>query len=149
MAQSRFIAFHTVAEAHAVGTLAPTFAVVIAHGPFGVVLVYNRYRQVWELPGGLIDAGESARDSASRELAEEAECVAGSLAWLGIVEADDGLRRCGAVFTCSVAAVPVHVSNAEVDGIAAWTPAATPAPLGPCDRALLERLARAGPPKSG
>ena len=148
MAQSRFIAFHAVAEAHAVGALAPTFAVVIAHGPSGVVLVFNRYRQVWELPGGLIDAGESARDSASREFAEEAECVAKKLAWLGIVETDDGLPRCGAVFTCSVAAVPVHVSNAEVDGIAAWTMDAVPEPLGPCDRALLERLARAGPPKS-
>ena len=37
----------------------PTFAVVIARSADGVVLVFNRYRKVWELPGGLIDAGES------------------------------------------------------------------------------------------
>ena len=37
---------------------------VIAHSRDGVVLVFNRYRHVWELPGGLIDAGESPREAA-------------------------------------------------------------------------------------
>jgi len=72
------------------------------------------------------------------------------LTWRGIVEVDDGRRRrCGAVFTGTVAVVPANLRNDEVDGIAAWTPESAPEPLGPCDRALLERLARTGPRKSG
>jgi 8-oxo-dGTP diphosphatase len=150
MTHSRFIALHALAETDAHGALTPTFAVVIAHGPAGVVLVFNRHRCVWELPGGFIDPGESARDAARRELAEEAECAAGPLTWHGIVEVDDGRRRrCGAVYAGTVAAVPANLRNDEVDGIAAWTPESAPQPLGACDRALLERLARAGPPKSG
>lgn len=147
MPQARFIDFHDLPEEASPGTPAPTFAVVLAHGPAGVVLVFNRYRHVWELPGGLIDPGETARASACRELAEEAGCSAASLEWLGIVEVDDGRRRRGAVFRCTVAIVPAHVSNDEIDGIAAWTPDSAPAPLGAGDRALLERLARTGPPQ--
>jgi hypothetical protein len=35
--------------------------VVLARSPTGVVLVFNRYRKVWELPGGLVDAAIRTR----------------------------------------------------------------------------------------
>ena len=149
MPLARFIAFHDIPETDAPRAFAPAFAVVLARGPAGVVLVFNRYRKVWELPGGMIDAGETARDCARRELAEEAECAAGPLRWLGIVEVDDGRRHCGAVFAGDVAAVPAQVRNAEIDGIAAWTPAVAPGPMGATDRALLQRFGAAGPSQSG
>jgi 8-oxo-dGTP diphosphatase len=148
MPHARFIAFHAVPESPLARDLAPEFAVVLAHGPAGVVLVFNRYRQVWELPGGIIDAGESARDGARRELAEEAGCAAEVLEWLGVVEVHDGRRRCGAVFGCTVAVVPARACNDEIDGIWSWSPVSAPQPLGESDRALLERLARTGPPES-
>jgi len=152
MPLARFIDFHEIPEADPPRVLAPAFAVVLARGPAGVVVVFNRFRKVWELPGGMIDPGESACDCARRELAEEAECSAGPLQWLGIVEVDDGRRHCGAVFAGEVARVPAQVCNAEMDGIAAWTPAAGPQPMGATDRALLERLFdrldRTGPPQS-
>src|ERR1041384_6205568 len=88
----------------------------------------------------MIDPGESARNCARRELAEEAECGAGPLDWLGIVEVDDGRRHCGAVFACEARDIPAQVSNAEREGIAAWMPGVAPRPLGETDRALLERL---------
>ena len=144
MPHARFLAFHAVPEP---GDPAPVFAIVLAHGPDGVVLVFNRYRKVWELPGGIIDPGESARDGARRELAEEAGCTATALEWLGVVDVDDGRPRRGAVFACAVTDVPAQMRNEEIDGIAAWTPHSAPQPLGASDRALLERLARAGPPK--
>ena len=76
---------------------------VVARAAAGIVLVFNRYRSVWELPGGLIDPGESHRQSAQRELAEEAGCEADTLDWLGIIEVDDGRGHFGAVFACEVA----------------------------------------------
>lgn len=151
-ATSSFVAFHEIPEAPVAPGFALTFSLALARGPAGVVLVFNRYRQVWELPGGFIDPGESAREAARRELAEEADCIAETFHWLGVLEVDDGGRRCGAVFACEVSDVPARVSNREIDGIAAWTPQAAPQPLSPTDRALLTalsgRLAGTGPPKT-
>ncbi|HEU5156085.1 MAG TPA: NUDIX hydrolase [Streptosporangiaceae bacterium] len=37
-----------------------------------ILLVFDRHRQRWELPGGMIDPGETPRRAAVRELREEA-----------------------------------------------------------------------------
>ena len=142
MPLARFIAFHEFPTSE---LPSPAFAVVIAIGPAGVVLVHNRYRQVWELPGGLIDAGETAEAAARRELMEEAGCQAQALEWLGIVEVDDGRRHHGAVFRGRVPSVPATMMNEEIDGIGLWTPETTAEPLGACDRALLQRFGPAAP----
>ena len=63
---ARFVTLHEVPESECAAVGEPTFAVVLARSANGVVLVFNRYRKVWELPGGLIDPSESARDSAAR-----------------------------------------------------------------------------------
>jgi len=146
---ARFVGFRESAEPAALVDAGITFALVVARTPAGIVLVHNRYRGVWELPGGLIDAGESARAAASREFAEEAGCAAGALDWLGIVEVDNGRPRRGAVFGSVLAAMPAPVVNEEIDGLAAWTPDAAPQPLGESDRRLLEVLSlRPAPPGS-
>jgi 8-oxo-dGTP pyrophosphatase MutT (NUDIX family) len=49
--------------------------------------------------GGFIDAGESPRQAAIRELAEEAGCVARPRRWLGLVEVNDGRRDSAACCT--------------------------------------------------
>jgi 8-oxo-dGTP diphosphatase len=139
-ALARFVALHEVAEPDCATVAAPTFAVMLARGANGVVLVFNRYRKVWELPGGLIDPGESARDSAARELAEEAGCVARKLEWLGLVEVSDGLTHYGAVFACEVDEVPASFSSDEIEAIALCRRGSRPRPLGESDAALLNRF---------
>ncbi len=141
MPPAEFVAFHEVSEAGCSRIASPAFAVVIARSPGGTVLVFNRYRQVWELPGGFIDTGEPPREAARRELLEEAECRADDLAWLGLVEISDGATHFGAVFGCEVRQVPATVQNAEIGGIAYWRRGQHPEPLGATDAALLNRFA--------
>jgi hypothetical protein len=112
----------------------------------GHVPVFNRYRRVWSCrrPD---DPGERDRQLGAARAAEEAGCHADHSIG-GIVEVDDGRRHFGAVFACEVATVPESICNEEIDGLALWTPAATPEPLGASDRALLTRFAGTGLPKS-
>jgi 8-oxo-dGTP pyrophosphatase MutT (NUDIX family) len=51
---------------------APLPAALVALWRAGrVLMVFDRYRQSWELPGGGIEEGESPRQAAARELMEE------------------------------------------------------------------------------
>ena len=140
MPLSRFARFHESPESGAGHLPPPAFAVMIARSRDGAVLVFNRFRQVWELPGGLVDPGESPRQCAERELAEEAGCAARDTEWLGLVEVNDGRPHFGAVFRCAVDAVPEHFENVETAGLARWRRGEAPAPLGDTDAALLERF---------
>jgi 8-oxo-dGTP diphosphatase len=63
-----------------------THAIVFARTPEGVVLVRSRETYVWELPGGLIEAGETALMCAMRELVEETGQQPPLLHWCGLTE---------------------------------------------------------------
>jgi 8-oxo-dGTP diphosphatase len=66
-----------------------------------VLLVRDRRRGRWELPGGVIEQGESPRAAAVRELAEETGVTATGLRFAGLAEfaLAAGRREYGAVFT--------------------------------------------------
>ena len=144
MALARFVTLHEIPEdlsaGGRAGIAAPRFAVLLAHAPLGITLVFNRYRLVWELPGGLIDPGESARDCAAREFHEEAGGDAGELEWLGVVEVNDGSTHFGAVYRCTARQVPAAFTSEETGGIAFWRRDRAPQPLGHTDAALLNRF---------
>ena len=133
---ARFVAFHEVPESEA----RARFAVLMAHSPGGITLVFSRYRRVWELPGGLIDAGETARQCAAREFREETGGEVGELEWLGLLEVHDGSTHFGGVFRCTAKFVPESFENEETGGLASWTREKAPSPLGHSDATLLNRF---------
>jgi len=137
---ARFVAFHEVSESDHATVAQPIFSIALARSAKGVVLVFNRYRQVWELPGGLIDPGETPRDCAARELVEESGCVARNVVRLGLIEVEDGKTHFGAVFACDVDAVPVSFANEEIGAITTSTRGNRPQPLGDGDAAMLNRF---------
>jgi 8-oxo-dGTP diphosphatase len=140
MPLARFVAFHEVPEDHDGGVPPLTYAVMMACSRKGIVLVQSRIRHVWELPGGLIDPGETPRQAAIRELVEEAGCVARDTRWLGVVEVNDGRARFGALLYCDVDHVPEDFSNYETIAIDYWRRDGAPAPLGEPDEAVLRKF---------
>ncbi|MER5624785.1 NUDIX hydrolase [Streptosporangium sp. NPDC001682] len=70
-AGNELTAFHRGAEAVPPGDAPLPLALVALWSRGRLLLVFNRYRQKWELPGGMIDAGETPRQAAVRELHEE------------------------------------------------------------------------------
>ncbi len=112
-------------------TLIPLpLALVIARHADKTLLVFNRHKGHWELPGGMIDDGETPRAAAVRELFEETGqlCDARSLAFVGAARfrllapapTPTYRREFGALFTVSISAVAPFVENPEVSAIEWW-----------------------------
>ena len=145
MPLARFVPFHESPEHGLPEALRPVFAVMITRNAGKVLLVLSRFRKVWEFPGGLIDAGETPRQAAERELVEESGCTARNTRWLGIVEVNDGQPHFGAVFACEAEQVPDSFENAETVALGYWRRGDSleslgTAPLGHSDAALLARF---------
>ncbi|MET8831106.1 NUDIX hydrolase [Streptomyces sp. NPDC004610] len=123
-----------------------------------VLLVLHRVRRAWELPGGLIDPGESPREAAVRELWEESgQRPAGALRFTGyarFVLAPEGRTEYGALFTGEAAQNPPGMFRPNVETMAVhWWDVREPlgapqeallgAPIQPLDACLAE-LTRGG-----
>jgi 8-oxo-dGTP diphosphatase len=60
-----------------------THSLVVAKSSAGTLLVFNVRKNHWELAGGMIDPGESARQCAQRELHEESGQSCNALQFVG------------------------------------------------------------------
>jgi 8-oxo-dGTP pyrophosphatase MutT (NUDIX family) len=63
----------------------PASLIVVRFGD-SVLMVFDGWRQQWELPGGMREPGETARQAAVRELAEETGIEAVNLDFVAVVE---------------------------------------------------------------
>lgn len=110
-----------------------------------VLMVTSRGRDVYYMPGGKIDAGETAAEAAAREAEEEVALVldADALAELFEVRTQahgepDGRQVHMRVFRAETDAEPV--ASGEVDAVH-WVTTADAGRCPPAGHAVLERLA--------
>jgi len=116
-------------------------ALVVLQQSDAVLLVFHRLRNDWELPGGRIAAGETARTAAARELLEETGYGAATLSLRGVAHSTrppDGRNDFAAVFTGTGGQVVASsaVPNEEVAAITWWGGSPLTGRLDPIDAVI-------------
>jgi 8-oxo-dGTP diphosphatase len=102
----------------------PLSLVVVMHAG-RVLMIFNRWRQEWELPGGMIEPLETPRQAAYRELDEETGISAADLRFRA--RTTFSLKRpdrfeYAAVFSVVLDDLPELRVNAEASGFLWWSP---------------------------
>lgn len=128
-----------------------THARVVARHDERILLVFDRRTQRWQLPGGAIEPGETARVCAARELREESshECAPATLRWrFGFELFLQGTRfnpepraELGALFEVPIHHVASFIPTEEIGATMWWSGSELSHELDGIDRQLIE-LAR-------
>lgn len=109
-----------------------------------VLMVFNGLRGQWELPGGMREPGEAARQTAARELGEETGIKRADLDLVAVVEFDLRLpsrREYAAVYATELPAGPHLVVNDEAWAFWWWDPHASPSEdMNPLDAEIARRV---------
>lgn len=100
-----------------------THALVLARHQGKTLLVYNRFKSEWELPGGMIDPGESPGECALRELMEESNQTLVEMGFRGLMRLKlmpDSRLEFGALYAGQVLTLRPFDTNDETTGIVWW-----------------------------
>jgi 8-oxo-dGTP diphosphatase len=102
----------------------PASLVVTVHAGT-VLMMFDKRRRQWELPGGMREPGETARETAARELAEETGIHGVALTFVAVAEfalADPARRELLAVYRTELATAPRLTLSEEGLGFRWWSP---------------------------
>lgn len=103
------------------------------------LMVFNRFRQAWELPGGMVDPGETARQAAFRELLEESGQRPRALDLAGVALTRVGPERRLehlAIYRGTIESPAPFTPNEEMSRSTWWDPSQPLPGLQPIDGAL-------------
>jgi 8-oxo-dGTP diphosphatase len=97
-------------------------SLVVAINNDRVLLVFDRYKQCWETPGGRIETGEKPRVCAGRELMEESGQSVDNLFFIGLVEIclKDDNRIFAAVYAGWLGGILPFQANNEIEKTILW-----------------------------
>ena len=119
-----FVAFHKCREESLPSHLGPiTHAlIVVTHGDRSLYL-FNLWKKHWELPGGTREDGESPRECALRELAEETGQKVTDADFRGVMEfrlQPDNKTEFGALYRATLTELQPFKANSEAKKIVFW-----------------------------
>lgn len=88
------------------------------------LIVFDRWKHSWELPGGVRENDESPRAAAWRELYEETGQQPEALRYVGVgtVRFGDGRLEHLALFTAQISRPAPFIPNNEIEKICWWRP---------------------------
>ncbi|MGH3908735.1 MAG: NUDIX hydrolase [Pseudonocardiaceae bacterium] len=102
----------------------PASLIVVRFG-VSVVMLFDGWRRQWELPGGMREPGETARQAAVRELAEETGIGSADLDFVAVAEVDlrqPSRREYTAIYRTDLQDAPQLVVNDEALAFLWWDP---------------------------
>lgn len=107
------------------------------------LLVFNRWRQEWELPGGMLERNESPDQAARREFVEETGQSTPELSFLGMalfrLALDDRLEY-AAIYLARIGPVAPFVPNQEISAIRLWEPSSAGDAISVLDAEIIRRV---------
>jgi len=100
------------------------FALIVVRYQGRALMVHNRRRSVWEVPGGGMEKGESPRDCIMRELKEESGQTVHNLRLRGLVKirkkAASLNEFAGALYSGDLTEVVPFAGTEEISRICLW-----------------------------
>jgi len=127
-AGNTLVGFRFVAEEDLtlpVGQVPLTASLVVVTHAHTVLMVFDSWRKQWELPGGMLEPGETMRQAAVRELREETGIHVVGLTFAAVAEFEltrPARRELLAVYRVRLKAVPRLTVNDEVLEFRWWLP---------------------------
>ncbi|EOD63351.1 NUDIX hydrolase [Amycolatopsis vancoresmycina] len=119
-------------------------ALVVAGHAGAVLMMLDARRGQWELPGGMREPGETARETAARELAEETGLRGVVLTFAAVAEfdlVDPARRELLAVYRAELATAPRLALSEEGLGFRWWSPREPAGPdMSPLDAEIAARV---------
>ena len=97
----------------------PTTAFVIVESKNGYMLLYNKYRNKWELTGGYIEQDESPKEGAIRECLEESNQNISDLYFVGLAKYTN---MNAAIYYAFLKAENPFIENDEIKELQWWRP---------------------------
>lgn len=117
------------------------FALAVVTYQEQVLLVFNRWRKVWELPGGMIDPGETPMQCTIRETLEESGQRIDNPTYVGLMKvelAPDMRWEFGALYRAEISSLAEFERNDEIDSITLWQRGTDLDNFDPLDKALID-----------